>query len=247
MGLSMMLLCSVIAWRRGYPVSGEPFSFARAFIAFRKAALVFGMPVVVIGGIVAGAFTPTEGAAIAVVYAMAIGFFVTRKLKVADIAPALLGAGIVTSVVGALIAFSATVTYLLTLERVGDLVGAAIVSFTSDATVFLLLVMGVLLILGMFMEGNTIIIMFTPIVAPVAATFGIDPVFFGLLFVTNVVLGSITPPVGILLFVTASIWRIDLMSIAREVVPFIVLLYAVLLVLVLVPELSMWLPRQLGY
>ena len=247
MGIGMMVLSSVIARRRNYPVSGEPFSFARVFQTFRRAGLIFGMPIVVIGGIIAGAFTATEAAAIAVVYAIAIGFLVTRRLKLSDLPPALLSAGILTSVVGALIAFSATVTYLLTLERVGDLVASWMLAFTSDPTVFLLLVMAIVLVLGMFMEGNTIIIMFAPIVAPLAIAFKIDPVFFGLLFVINVVLGSITPPVGILLFVTASIWQLDLPSIVKEVFPFIFLLYGILLVLVFFPSLSMALPWALGY
>ncbi len=246
MGLGMMVLCSVIARRRGFPVSGEPFSARRAATAFRKAALIFGMPIVVIGGIMAGAFTATEGAAIAVVYALLIGFFVTRKLRFSDIPPALLAAGIITSVVGALIAFSSTVTYLLTLERVGTMVADAILAFTSDARVFLVIVMAILVVFGMFMEGNTVIIMLAPILAPVAASLGIDPVFFALLFVINIVLGSITPPVGVLLFVTSSIWRIGILPISREIVPFAILLYAILFSFILFPDVPMFLPRLIG-
>jgi len=201
----------------------------------------------VIGGIIAGAFTPTEGAAIAVAYALLIGFFLTRKLRLADLPVALFNAAIVTAVVGALIAFSTTVTYLFTLERVADLIVNWFGAYTSSPYVFIVLVMLALLVLGAFIEGNSLIIMVAPVLAPVALSFGLDPVFFGFLFVMNIVLGSITPPVGILLFVTAGIWNESITNIIRSVWPFIVLLYSILILLVLVPDIFTFLPKLLGF
>jgi C4-dicarboxylate transporter DctM subunit len=246
-GVSMMALCAVIAQYRNYAISGDPFSVARVFYCLRKSILIFLMPIVVIGGIVGGVFTATEGAAVAVAYSLVIGFLITRRLRISDLPPALLNAGIITAVVGALIAFSSTVTYLFTLERVGDLLARSLIAVSGEPTTFIVLLMLALLVLGMFMEGNALIIMLAPIVAPIAVIFKIDPVFFGFLFVMNVVLGSITPPVGILLFVVSSIWRIGMQELVQEIWPFIVLLYVILFLCVLLPDIPMTIPRMLGY
>lgn len=246
-GIAMMLMCGAIARRRNYPISGDPFSFRRVLVSLRKAFLIFLMPIIVIGGIIGGVFTATEGAAVAVFYGLVVGFLVTRKLTVADLAPAFLNAGIITAVVGALIAFSSVVTYLFTLNRVGDLLASSLLSVSRDPTVFIFLMMAVLLVLGMFMEGNAIIIMLAPIAAPIAATLQIDPVYFGFLFVMNVVLGSITPPVGILLFVVSSIWRVGMAELVREIFPLIVLLYGILAACVFFPDIVIGLPRLMGY
>ena len=246
-GLSMMGLCSYIAYRKGYPPTGDVFNWRTLARETVRAVPIFLMPVIVIGGIIAGAFTPTEGAAIAVAYALLIGFFLTRKLRLADLPVALFNAAIVTAVVGALIAFSTTVSYLFTLERVADLIVNWFGAYTSSPYVFIVLVMLALLVLGAFIEGNSLIIMVAPVLAPVALSFGLDPVFFGFLFVMNIVLGSITPPVGILLFVTAGIWNESITNIIRSVWPFIVLLYSILILLVLVPDIFMFLPKLMGF
>ena len=246
-GLSMMGLCSYIAYRKGYPPTGDVFNWRKLARETVRAVPILLMPVIVIGGIIAGAFTPTEGAAIAVAYALLIGFFLTRKLRLADLPVALFNAAIVTAVVGALIAFSTTVTYLFTLERVADLIVNWFGAYTSSPYVFIVLVMLALLVLGAFIEGNSLIIMVAPVLAPVALSFGLDPVFFGFLFVMNIVLGSITPPVGILLFVTAGIWNESITNIIRSVWPFIVLLYSILILLVLVPDIFMFLPKLMGF
>jgi tripartite ATP-independent transporter DctM subunit len=247
MGAGMMALCAVIAKRRNYPLSGHPFGFRRVFLCLRKAYLILLMPIIVMGGIMGGIFTATEGAAVAVVYGLVVGFLVTRKLRVADLAPALLNAGIITAVVGALIAFSSVVTYLFTLNRVGASLAANLLSITADPIVFIIVMMVVLLALGMFMEGNSIIIMLAPIAAPIAATLHIDPVYFGFLFVLNVVLGSITPPVGILLFVVSSIWRVNMAELIREIFPFILLFYGILALCVIFPDTAIGIPRLFGY
>lgn len=246
-GLSMMGMCTYIAHRRGYPLTGEPFNLGNLWRQTRRSILVFMMPVVVIGGIIGGVFTATEGAAIAVVYALVIGFAVTRELTLADLPPALLNAAIVSAMVGALIAFSTTVTYIFTIEHVADMLAETVQDFASDPLTFTVLVMIVLLVAGMFMESNALIVMLVPIFAPIALTYGLDPIYFGFLFVMNIVLGSITPPVGILLFVVSGIWNIDISTIIKNIVPFIVIFYVILIVCIVVPDIFMFLPRLLGY
>jgi TRAP-type transport system large permease protein len=205
------------------------------------------MPVVVIGGIVIGAFTATEGAAIAVGYALLIGFGITRQLKLADLPGALLNAGIISAVVGALIAFSSVVTYIFTLELFAETLADFLRGATTSPVGFLSIVMAMLFVAGMFMEANALIIMLAPLLAPIAAGFGLDPLLFGFLFCLNITLGSITPPVGILLFVVSSIWRLSFEAVAASIWPFIVIEYGALVVCVLVPGIVLTLPRAMGF
>lgn len=247
LGLGTMVLCYFIARRRGYPVSGEEFSGKRILFELRRSLIVFLMPVLVIGGIVGGIFTATEGAAIAVAYALLIGFFITKKLTISDLVPSLLNAGIITAIVGALIAFSSQVTYLLTTEMVAPQVADWLTTLTSNPLLFTFMVMVLLILIGMVMEANAAYLMLVPIIAPVAAMYNIDPVYFGFLVVMNITIGGITPPVGILLIVTSGIWRIKVTEIIREVTPFIFLQYGLLFVFMLFPEVILFLPRLLGY
>src|SRR5581483_5038803 len=140
LGLSMMALCTYYAHKRNYPTTGSAFNWRNVFYETRRSFIVFLMPILVIGGIIGGVFTATEGAAIAVVYALLIGFFITRKLKLRDLPIALLNAGIVSAIVGALIAFASQVTYLLTAEMVGVQIGEWLRSLTTDPLMFTFIV-----------------------------------------------------------------------------------------------------------
>jgi TRAP-type transport system large permease protein len=247
LGLAMMGLCTYYAHKRNYPVTGHAFSWRRVLHETRRSFIVFLMPILVIGGIIGGVFTATEGAAIAVVYALLIGFFITRKLKLSDLPVALLNAGIVSAIVGALIAFASQVTYLLTAEMVGVQIGEWLRSLTQNPLLFTLIVQLLLVVVGMFMESNAAYVMLVPIISPIAMQYGLDPVYFGFLFVMNITLGSITPPVGVLLFVASGIWRINIVHIIREVWPFIIVQYAVLFVCMLFPPIVLFLPKLVGY
>jgi TRAP-type transport system large permease protein len=248
LGLSMMGLCTWIAHRRGYPLTGAGFDWRNVLVQTRRSFIVFLMPVLVIGGIIGGVFTATEGAAVAVVYALIIGFFITRRLRVADLPIALLNAAIITAIVGALIAFASQVTYLLTAQMVGIQLGDWLQSLTTNPLLFVFLVQLLLILVGMFMEANAAYIMLVPIIAPIAvAQYHLDPVYFGFLFVMNITLGGITPPVGVLLFVASGIWRVNVVDIIREIWPFILLQYGVLFVCMLVPQVVLFLPKLVGY
>lgn len=247
LGLAMMGLCTFFAYRRNYPVTGDAFSWRNVVYQTRRSFIVFMMPVIVIGGIIGGVFTATEGAAIAVVYALVIGFFITRKLKVSDLPISLLNAGIVSAIVGALIAFASQVTYLLTAEMVGVQIGEWLRALTQNPLLFTFVVQLLLIVVGMFMESNAAYVMLVPIITPIAIQYGLDPVYFGFLFVMNITLGSVTPPVGVLLFVASGIWRINIVEIIREVWPFIIVQYAVLFLCMLFPQIVLFLPKLVGY
>jgi tripartite ATP-independent transporter DctM subunit len=245
--IGFMVLASIISIRRGYPLTGEKFSIRKVLRETRKAGIVFMMPVIVVGGIVGGVFTATEGAAIAVVYALAIGFFVTRALKLSDLPGACFRAAMTAAMVGALIAFAATVTFVFTIDLVPLKLSQLIQGFTSDPTVFILLVMALLVVVGMFIESNAAYIMLVPLFAPIALAYHIDPLYFGFLFVLNLVIGMMTPPVGVLLFVMCGITNISMTDLVRSVWPFVVLQYAVLLLCMVFPALVTALPHYLGF
>lgn len=245
--VGFMALCSWIATRRGWAVTGEPFRLSFVLSELRRSVLVLAMPVLVIGGIVGGAFTPTEGAAIAVVYALAIGFFITRRLQISDLPGIVVRAGITSAVVGALIAFASVITYLMTVDLLPQKLSELLLSLTSDPMVFLMLVAVLLFVVGMFLESNAAYIMLVPLLHPIALQYGIDPLHFGFLFVLNLVIGMLTPPVGVVLFVVCGVTRVSMRDLVRNAWPFITLMYAVLALCMFFPEIVTTLPRALGY
>ena len=245
--IGFMVLSSIISYRRGYPLTGEKFHFAGVLREFRRAFIIFMMPVIVLGGIVGGIFTATEGAAIAVVYALTIGFFVTKALKLSDLPRALFQAAVTSAMVCALIAFAATVTFVFTIDMVPKRLADFIQSLTGNPSVFILLVMVMLVVAGMFIESNAAYIMLVPLFAPIAVAYNIDPLLFGFLFVLNLVVGMMTPPVGVLLFLMCGITRISMTDLIRSVWPFVALQYGVLLLCFLFPALVTALPRYLGF
>ncbi len=242
-----MGLCSWIATRRGWAATGEPFRLATVLTELRRSLVVLAMPVLVIGGIVGGIFTATEGSAIAVVYSTALGFFVTRRLKLADLPGIVLRAAITSAMVGALIAFASIITYLMTVDLLPQQLSELLRGLTTSPLVFMSLVAVLLFVVGMFLESNAAYIMLVPLLHPIALQYGIDPLHFGFLFVLNLVIGMLTPPVGVVLFVVCGITGVRMRELVSSLWPFIVLMYSVLVLCMLVPSLVTALPHALGY
>jgi tripartite ATP-independent transporter DctM subunit len=245
--VGFIALCSWIATRRGWAVTGEPFRLAAVLGELRRSLIVLAMPVIVIGGIVGGAFTATEGAAIAVIYALLIGFFITRTLKLRDLPGIVVRAAITSAVVGALIAFASIITYLMTVDLLPQKLSEVLRAITTDPLAFMALVSVLLFVVGMFLESNAAYIMLVPLLHPIAIQYGIDPLHFGFLFVLNLVIGMLTPPVGVVLFVVSGITGVRMRELVLNAWPFIALMYAVLLLCMLFPPLVTTLPRALGY
>ncbi|MCM0020539.1 MAG: TRAP transporter large permease [Tagaea sp.] len=244
---AMMAWCSFVAWKRGYPLTGEKFALRNFLRILRGSLIVFLMPVTVIGGIIGGAFTATEGSAIAVVYALLIGFFVTKKLKLADLPEALLRAAVTTAVVCAMIAFASTITFLFTIDRLPQQLAELMRWFTANPLVFNLMVAVILFIVGTALESNAAYIMLVPLLHPIAMEMGLDPLHFGFLFVFNLVIGMLTPPVAVVLMVVQGVSGVETKPFMREVWPFVGVQYAVLLLCMLYPPVVTWLPRAMGY
>lgn len=245
--VGFIALCSWIATRRGWAVTGDPFRLKAVLAELRRSAIVLAMPIVVIGGIVGGAFTATEGSAIAVVYSAALGFFVTRSLKVKDLPGIVTRAAITTAMVGALIAFASVITYLMTVDLLPQKLTVLLKAITDSPLAYMALVAVLLFIVGMFLESNAAYIMLVPLLHPIAIQYGIDPLHFGFLFVLNLVIGMLTPPVGVVLFVVSGVSKVRMRELVANVWPFIALMYAVLVACMLFPPLVTALPRALGY
>lgn len=245
--VGFMALCSWIATRRGWAVTGEPFRLRAVLAELRRSWIVLAMPVLVIGGIVGGAFTATEGSAIAVVYATLLGFLVTRTLKVADLPGIVVRAAITSAMVGALIAFASIITYLMTVDLLPQKLTELLMGLTTNPLAYMGLVALLLFVVGMFLESNAAYIMLVPLLHPIAIKYGIDPLHFGFLFVLNLVIGMLTPPVGVVLFVVCGVTGVRMRELVANVWPFIALMYAVLVACMLYPPLVTALPRALGY
>src|SRR5690606_11803195 len=202
---------------------------------------------IVVGGIVGGAFTATEGAAIAALYSLAIGFFVTKTLRLRDLPGCLFRASVTSGMFGVLISFPGAVTFVFTIEMVPAQLSDYIQSLTDSSMVFLLLVMLLLIVLGMFLESNAAYIMLVPLFAPLALAYGIDPLYFGFLFVLNLIIGMMTPPVGVLYFVVSGISKVPLGPLIKASFPFVLIQFGVLGLCIIFPDLVTALPRAMGF
>lgn len=247
MGLGMMVIAYVIARRRGYPVRPRLASWREFFVRIWQVFPALLMPVIIVGGILGGVFTPTEAAAVAVAYALVVGFLVTRQLKWRDIPPALVRSAVTTSVVFMLIATANIVSWLLTTQQVPRLMGDFLRDMAPSPWLFLLLVNLFLLVVGCLMDLSAAMIMFVPILAPIAMSYGLDPIHFGFVVVMNLVIGLLTPPVGVCLFVAAGIARISMERLVRAVWPFLVWQIVILVLVTYVPALATAVPRLFGY
>ncbi|WP_336057618.1 TRAP transporter large permease [Nitratireductor sp. CH_MIT9313-5] len=239
LGLGLMVVAWLIARRKGWG-GGEPFSFANLATAFRGAALALLAPVLVVGGIRSGFFTPTEAASIAVVYALFIGFFVYRELTLAIVFRLLRETAEMTGAILLVIAAASVFGWILAAEQVPQLAVSLISGATESATIALFALMSVVLVLGTFMESIAIILILAPVFMPVLATYGIDPVYFGVLLTINLAIGANTPPLGIDLMAACRTGGIPLSDSFGYLVPFLGVMVGVLVLLVLAPQLVLF-------
>ena len=204
------------------------------------------MPVIILGGIYGGVFTPTEASAVAVFYALLVGVGVYREIGLRDLAAVMRRSVISSAVIMFIIANAGLFAFLLTRAGVPDAIGRWLEAVLQSPVLFLLGVNAALFVIGMFIETSAAIIVLAPILAPVAMHFGIDPVHFGLVMVVNLALGMVTPPFGVNLFAACTVARISLDRIVGHLLPFVLVILACLMVITYVPVLSLGL-RDLVY
>ncbi len=247
LGLAMMGLSYVIAVRRNYPREEEPVTLARFWRHLRSAGPALVAPFIILGGILGGIFTPTEAAAVAVLYALFLGFVVYRQLTLRDLFEVLTSSGVTTAVLLLIIGMANIFAWVLSAEEIPQKIATAMLGLTTNPYLILLLINVFLIFIGMFMEGGAAIIILAPTLLKVAVTVGIDPLHFGLMMVLNIVVGLLTPPLGVCLFVVCGVTGLSLGRITRAVVPFLVVEFAVLLVVTYLPALILAVPHWLGY
>jgi tripartite ATP-independent transporter DctM subunit len=244
MALALMLMVTEVARRRNMPRSPFP-GLHDLWTAYRRAHWALMTPVILFGGMIMGVFTPTEAAAVATCYALILGLFVYGDFKLKDL-PAIIADTVeTTGVVLALVMTAAALGWCLSISRIPQTVGPMIVELVGNPLMFLLAVNLLLLVVGCFMEALAAMLILIPILVPAAVQFGIDPIQFGLIFVLNLMIGTITPPVGVVLFVTSKIAGITFEAMSRAIVPWLMPLLAVLVAITLWPPLTTFLPKLL--
>ncbi len=242
MAAALMVLVRIVAIRRRFPVHPFP-GAAGLWRAFRAAFFALLTPVILFAGMLSGVFTPTEAAAAATLYALILGLFVYRDFSLRDLPKLILDTVETTGVVVALVMAAKLLAWCLAISRIPQAAGEWITALTVNPLVYLLIVNILLLVVGCFMEALAAMLILVPILVPVAMKLGIDPIQFGVIFVLNLMIGTITPPVGVVLYVVSNIARVPFERLSRAVVPYLVPLFAVLAALSLWPSLTTWLPK----
>lgn len=241
---ALMAMVTVVARRRGFERSPFP-GFRDLWHAYARAHWALMTPVILFGGMIGGIFTPTEAAAVAATYALILGLFVYRDFRLRDLPDLIVATVNTTGVVLALVMAASALGWCLSISRIPQTVGPMIVDLVGNPLLFLLAVNVLLLFVGCFMEALAAMLILIPILTPAAAQFGIDPIHFGLVFVLNLMIGTITPPVGVVLFVTSKVAGISFAAMSRAIVPWLMPLLAVLVAITLWPPLTTFLPNLL--
>jgi C4-dicarboxylate transporter DctM subunit len=244
MALLFMAYTYWFATKRGYPAERLP-TLRDLWVSFKEAFLTLLLPVIIMGGILGGIFTPTEAAVVAVVYAFLVGTFIYREIKLKNLPQIFLRAANSTAMVLMVMSTATLLSWVLTLERVPQTVTNTLLSISSSPIIFLLMVNAFMIIVGMFLGAVSALTILTPVLLPAAKTLGIDPVLFGVILAVNLSIGVLTPPVGLNLYVASSIARIDLVRISKAVLPFLVLISIGLLIMIFFPTTVTYLPNVL--
>lgn len=246
-GIGLMTMAYAMARRRAVPVREVPVTRDVVWRITRDALIALMMPVIILGGIFGGVMTPTESAAIAVLYAVVIGVFVLRELTLRDLGAALLRSGMTTASIMLIVGAARIFADMLGSEQIPEQLARVLLSVSEEPWVILLLVNVFLLLVGAVMDTSAAIIILVPVLLPVAASIGIDPLSFGIIMCVNLIIGLATPPLGVCLFVAADIAKISVERLVATIWPFLLLEISVLLLITYVPGLATALPRLAGF
>ncbi|MFH5834895.1 TRAP transporter large permease [Proteiniclasticum sp. C24MP] len=242
-GLGVMIIAGIMAKKEGY-ISKDSYSLKRGLMVFLDAIPSLLLIVIVIGGILKGVFTATEGSAIAVVYSLVLSF-IYRALKPKDLPRILLDSARMTAIVIFMIGVSSIMSWVMAFTNIPQIIANALLGITSSKIIILLIMNVILLVIGTFMDPTPAVLIFTPIFLPMAESFGMHPVQFGIMIVFNLCIGTITPPVGPILFTGCKVGGVTIEQVFRRLIPFFIVTAVILLLVTFLPELSMTLPRLL--
>lgn len=238
-GIALMLVAYFKARKEGYTGSSKRYSASEIFAAVWDAKWALMVPVIILGGIYGGIFTPTESAAVGVIYGFIVGVFVYREIKLKDLYKVIVDASLTSATVIVIVGTATIFGRVLAIERIPFMLADYIVSLTDSRILILLLINLLLIFVGMFMETLAAIIILVPILLPVVVAVGVDPVHFGIIIIVNLAIGMVTPPVGLNLFVGSRLGEISLGKASVGAMPFIAALFIVLLLVTYIPALSL--------
>ncbi|GFE49990.1 membrane protein [Roseobacter cerasinus] len=246
-GLGLMLMVKFQADKYDFPVATKKHSWGERGQASLKAFFPLLTPVIILGGILAGVFTPTEAAAVAVAYALIIGLFVMRTLKFSDLPDVLNRAGITSAVVLLLVGAAMAFKTVVSLSHAPETMAEFVLSLTSNPLILLFLINLLLFIVGMFLDAGPAIIILGPILGPIFVSLGVDPIHFAIIMSVNLTVGLATPPMGLVLFVASSVSGERVETISKAILPFLAVEILVIFLITYIPAISMTVPRLTGF
>jgi len=246
-GFGLMLVTTYLARVRNYPVASRKATWGERGVAFKDAFLPLLTPVILLGGIIGGIFTPTEAAAVAAGYAVLLAVFVLRTLKVGDVPAVLYRAAVSSGVILLLVGMAVSFAALMTLSGAPVRLTNFVLSISDNPLVLLFMVNILLFIVGMFLDAGPAILILGPVLGPTFVGLGVDPLHFAIIMCVNVTVGLATPPMGLVLFVAASLSGERVERIALEMLPFLAVEVAVIFLITFVPAISMTVPRLVGF
>jgi C4-dicarboxylate transporter DctM subunit len=245
MGAYMMVVCYIVARRRDLPRGRK--ASARMFLSTAwEAGWALLMPIIILGGILGGIVTPTEAGVIAVLYGFFVGVGIYREIKLSEIPSILAKTAKQTAVIMFIIACAQAFGWVLTRERAPDALVQGFGALTEQTWVFLLMINGVVILLGCFMEGGSIMIILTPLLLPLLAKYEVDLIHFGVVFQLNIMIGLLTPPVGMLLYIITGVSGVKIQETLRDLWPFFLVLLVCLLLITFVPQITLYLPGRVA-
>lgn len=240
------LVAVVIGKKRGYPISDQKVTFNLFIKTFLDALPSLALVFIIVGGIVGGVFTATEAAAVAVAYTFILSFCVYKAITFKQLIVIVGDAAVMSAQIMFLVGASGVMGFVLSFAGIPQAISDAILGITTNPIAILLLINIILLIVGTFLDMGPATLIFTPILLPIAQSVGIDPVHFGVILVFNLALGTVTPPVGTVLFVSSNVAGVPVEKIIKEMFPFFLAVLVVMMIITFVPQLSMWLPSLFG-
>lgn len=243
-GLGVMAIAVFMAKKRGYK-GGEKVPFKVVLVTIWQALPSLMLIVIVIGGILGGAFTPTEGSAIAVVYAFVLSL-IYKTIKLSDLKGIFLESAKLTAIIVFLIGLSSIMSWILAFTKIPTIIATALMGVSSNPVIILLMMNIILLVLGTFMDPTPAILIFTPIFLPIVESFGMSPVHFGVMMTYNLCIGCITPPVGAILFTGCKVSKVSIEEVIRPLLPFFAVTIIILLLVTFIPNLSLFIPTMAG-
>ncbi|RST70305.1 TRAP transporter large permease [Siminovitchia acidinfaciens] len=245
-GISLMLTAYLISKKNGYKGTGKIPTFKAVLKATNEAKLSLLVPVIILGGIYSGLFSPTESAVVGCVYALIVGGLVYKELSWKKVYESFAETAMINVTVIIIVSFSVSFAYLLTIERIPGTIATFLVGLTDNPIMILLLINLFLLVVGMFLDTISAIVIVTPILLPIATQIGLDPIHFGIIMITNLAIGYVTPPLGVNLFVASNIAKVSVERVIKGVLPFILAMIITVIMVILIPGLSMFLPNLMN-